>query len=158
TLEPPQERCGPDVTRALYRTLVDIEETYQSWTSADRDRAGIVMYQKDAPPGGTAAETAGEAWDIMKLHKMGDPAVDLTKRTVMFEGRCYCASAANYAMWGVMNRVAFEYTLLPKYTLESAIAAVSYHKVADVFHGKFWNWTDEESQAIAFTILGYVGF
>ncbi len=107
----PQGTCGSvDITPMLNAVLSQIEEAYNNIDDVCCKKSHCkVLY---AFGGG-----AEGAWDINLLALAGNPGTwppawggdrmgggdDLCRRTVIYQGQCVSANAANYAMWGKIN-------------------------------------------------------
>ena len=164
---------GPDVTKALNRTLLDVEAAFYRWSRYERMQVAERM--RDL---GSAVFTGGRggaagAWDIIPLMSVGfgEPYLTADKdylagsglwtRTVAFSGKCFYAGAVNYAIWGKMNKLCFDYynsqgllyDLDPReYNLPNAIHTVQAWK-----HFKYNDFGTTEMEAEAFTTYGFNG-
>jgi RHS repeat-associated protein len=151
--------CGLDVTAALNRTLGWIDAAYATWSLSEKRSACNALYDVTNP------KQLINAWDMLYLADIGfnqDPTP--CARTVTFSGKCYYGGAANYAMWGRINKLCWSSfgwipktpTSLPgindKWSLPYALAAVVTFKV-----GYYHQFGEEEAQALAFTVYGYTG-
>ena len=109
--------AGPDVTRAIKRTLLDVEAKFYTWTRNQKIDAGLKMRDFWGSVGSLATGGGAKAWDILGLYgaSQDDPYLITEKnhyptgrgagaKTVTFNGKSYYAGAVNYAMWGKMNK------------------------------------------------------
>jgi len=141
------EQCGPDITTALYHTLGNITSTFWQAGETKQYDAGIEMYNLlGLLPWGNGG--GGTAWDIDPLHAAGNNPGYLWSTDcgfsrgtgpfcgygVTFRGQCYFASAVNYVMWGRMNLLEENATVLygwtdnDDFTLSNAIWWADHYK------------------------------
>jgi len=158
--------CGPDVTASLQAVLQNIRQTFMNdWNFKEKESACEEFYN---------IYRGGKAWDIDGLYNAGksdsqkfDTSCGIMlagegkcAKTVTFNGNCYYASAANYAMWGLANKLCSD-TVGPiidwpgrnTWSLANALVyAVTW---------KVWLQDDSRedmlSQVQAFTRYGYLG-
>ena len=157
---------GPDVALALNRTLLDVEAKFYSWSKSEKRKAAEELYDLTGGRG---------AWDILPLMSIGmggvgimDPVDRKVYRcgtgfwvgTVAVNGQCYYANAVNYALWGKMNRLCYDWmTLLNPYDQDADYFKLS-HAIFTVQawkHFKYKDFGPMESEAEAFTTFGYNG-
>jgi RHS repeat-associated protein len=147
------DKCGDDVTQPLGRTLDWIRLYYGTLSYGQKFKSCITLYDITDP------HELEWAWDILYLKDVGfgtrPSGTGNCARTVTFQNRCYYGGAANYAMWGKVNKLCFD-TFgvgsgpLGPWSLPWSEATVFLWKVR-VYH----HFGDEELQATAFTAYGY---
>jgi len=167
---------GPDVTKSLKRTLLDVQMAFLNWSRSQkidaarrmRDLLGAVLTRGN---GGAA-----DAWDILPLKDSGFTLTGgyliaggqsylagsgVWTRTIAFGGRCYYAGAANYALWGLMNRLVYDWLGLgmnfaglarSEYSLQTALHTVTAWK-----HFEYKDFGVEGAEAEEFTTYGFNG-
>lgn len=161
TLEPVAKQCGRDVTKALKKTLDEVEFVFRrQWTRDQRFGAGVTLYDAfGIAAEGDPALFAGSAWDIEPLKELGfSDSTALADRTVVFEGKCYYGGAVNYALWGKMNRLMYDEFGMPHNTLHFALEVAGGRKIGKAWRGEHgYAMGLEEQQALAFITYGYSG-
>ena len=138
---------GPDVKVAVNWVLGDIDRVWSTkWNSGDKCSACVMMYSPT------------DGWDIRKLRDKAlggyspDNKYDLTAAEIVsFQGKLYWSGAVNYAMWGRINRLCYDYLGLPIHNLAGAKA------MAYLFKRAAGYGTGQDSQAFAFIEFGYTG-
>jgi hypothetical protein len=185
---------GPDITKALNRTLLDVQAEFWGWSRDQKIQAAVQMRDLfDAAaasadghfgrPRNGAQSGALNAWDIIPLFEVGFNLQDgnlvtggqkyfagsgMAARTVAFNGRCYYASAVNYALWGTMNRCVYDWLqydqvqlpgddsnpnfLRDEYSLDNAI-----HTARAFKHWEYNDFGPIEHEAEEFTAYGFNG-
>jgi RHS repeat-associated protein len=171
---------GPDVTKPLKRTLLEVQAAFWGWSRSQkigaaermRDLVGAVFRKGSGGRGGAA-----DAWDIIPLMETGfqdsppfylyvngqqyATGSGLWGRSVAFNGRCYYAGAVNYALWGAMNRCVYDWLQLGplftgldanEYTLGNALHTMEAWK-----HFKYHDFGTTEREAEEFTAYGFNG-
>jgi hypothetical protein len=162
----PYGHGGPDITAILDRTLADVAAFFTPLSNPKKEWCGSAI----STPG------AGNSWDIKDLRNLTPdynylvfPALfpkqyrwecgtGLFKATVAVKDEVYDASAVNFAIYGKMNRLVYDYYLLKGqenrwYSLAATKARVRFWK-------RFINWDwnyDTGYTAEAFTAWGYEG-
>lgn len=174
-------KCGPNVTRAVQRTLTDVQEKFNSWSRNEKLTAcnRLQGYEGIARPPIPMQErmlNAANAWDILELayltekfplhqpfERMGGPGK--CRYTVGFQGNCYYAAQVNYAFFGNAYRLCnteFEndpdVRLRKEWRMDTARMYVMAWKI--YLHGRNGEWLNPEvqkkiSQALAFTDYGF---
>ncbi len=168
---------GVDVTKALKRTLLDVEVKFNKWSR--RQKMAAANQLRDllgAAVSGGGGGAAG-AWDIIPLMEVGfadTPMYDggkaygtgtgLWKRTVSFMGNCYYGGAVNYAIWGKMNQLCHDFLMLegnPPFDdglWENSYSLDSAQKTAQAWkHFRYGDFGEIADEALAFTTFGYNG-
>jgi RHS repeat-associated protein len=170
---------GPDVTKALNRTLLDVQAKFWSWSSDQKNDAAQRMrdlFGAATRRGAGGRGGAADAWDIIPLMEVGfdvnygyliadgqsyRAGTGMWTRTVGFNGKCYYASAVNYALWGTMNRCVYDWLSFDdrqdnlnrdEYTLDVAI-----HTMQAFKHFSYHDFGPIEKEAAEFTAYGYNG-
>lgn len=168
---------GPDITRALNRTLLEVEMKYYSWSPRERRSAAEEMlnYFAAAVTGGDGG--AATAWDIIPLYNLGlaskNEAVNALeganhkifkcgsgqwRGTVAVNGRVYWAGSVNYALWGKMHRLVYD-----DLKDRAPIAALDYSlekaksRAVTWKHVRYNDYSDRVTQAEAFVSFGFNG-
>jgi RHS repeat-associated protein len=149
-------KCGDDVTQPLLRTLDWIRLYYGTLGYGQRLKTCVNLYNITDPG------TLQWAWDILYLANVGFGRTPSgsggCERTVTFMHRCYYGGAANYAMWGKVNKICFDTfglgspIYLSPWSLPWAESTVFLWKV-----GAYHRFGNEEGEALAFTAYGYTG-
>lgn len=98
--------CGPDITSPLYATVRNVESKFASWSEGEKASkcAGMKL-----------AHVVLVGWDILPLFNLGDSGsytfdggargTSPCERTVVFNGKCVQANAANYILFGTAFRL-----------------------------------------------------
>ncbi len=162
---------GPDVTETLRNTLDNIASTFDSWTIGQKIRAANEL--KDYKT--TILARNNSSWDILELFQIGRGVGPNALRgsggkvfrcgqglwayTVAVQGRVYHAGAVNYAQWGKMFRLIYDYFWYNSpsisrsgYTLDRAKFLTTAWK-----HWVHGDYGERTKQALAFTEFGYNG-
>jgi len=103
-------QCGKaDVTKAVPNVLNKVAQKFWKLSRCEKLEHCNALFGEDH----------GKAWDINRLSEIGEKDLALNyfpgiprgsagvERTVIFHGKCYYASAVNYAMWGKANQLCF---------------------------------------------------
>jgi len=170
---------GPDVTKALNRTLLDVQAKFWSWNRAQKIAAAERM--RDLWGAATSREANGaragaaDAWDIFPLMEVGfdinygyliangqsyRAGTGFWTRTVAFSGKCYYASAVNYALWGTMNRCVSDWLDFdPQAGLDrdEYSLGVAVHIMQAFKHFSYHDFGPIEKEAADFTAYGFNG-
>jgi len=152
--------CGVNVTAAVERTMLRIEQVFWSEPDEGVKREACRNLYFNYAKGGE------RTWDIYPLYQIGCgndwhgwyTGVGSCSRTVTFKGRCYYAGSVNYVMWGLANRMCKEAAELYHW---------SWHELSNywLWNAKLFVWGHKAScldcpsercdQAIALTEYGY---
>jgi len=98
------------------------------------------------------AEIQGGALKVYDVSTVDEPGWYLNgKRTVQFRGKCYHASAVNYSMWGLANRLCYNTFKTWIHSYDSAQVLAYAWKIAPPRFGSQWE------EAASFTSFGYFG-
>jgi RHS repeat-associated protein len=145
--------CGPDVTRPLQRALMDVQVKFWGWTQTQKQVAceRLVSY---------IDLKAFDAWELEPLYTWG--TADIVVAFGSSGKRCYYASAVNYSLWGVANRICYEAAKMydwrdangPRFGAWSLDRSLLW---ARVWKGILGDDSDRAAQAYAFTRYGYTG-
>jgi hypothetical protein len=158
--------CGSDVTKQLQATLDLIESDFKNKYN---DEAKKKMCLEIVGKGPDGVDGAKSAWYIPELSSPSllggyTPPAGLNygsgfcRPSVAIDGRCYYTYSANYAMWGKIMKLSYDYMKQSgqqdDYTLDRAIYIATTYKY---FNRGDTPFSLNTQQALAFTKYGYTG-
>lgn len=164
-------QCGDDVTKPLNYTLGRIRYYYKELMRPEMKRKVCLEIVGKGPRG---VEGAKSAWSLVEFLVIGygiavETPAEVKKgtlavgfffgdsscpRTVTFAGKCYYATAANMAMWGVIMRLCNDDQPEKHWTLDNALGLVQLWKLTDP-DGPKLPGDAYLDQSLAFTRFGY---
>lgn len=171
---------GPDVTKTLTRTLLNVEMAFYGWSDSQVKASAREL--TDITSAALFGGGAATAWDIMDLYYLGaklGPNVlsddnhliyrcgnGPYQRTVAVNGRVYYASAVNYALFGRAYRLLHDYYDLrgakhadgsSEFSAEDFDIRNAVHTATAWKHWKYNDYGETSTEAEAFTAYGYNG-
>jgi len=163
---------GPDVTKSVDLTLMDIKHTFTyNWSTFQKVCAAYELHDVPMAAIGVIARNpcwgAVGAWDIIPLARIGFGLDDNKlsgfycgeypwQRTVTYNNNCYYAGAVNYLMWGAINRLCHDYFLQHgDIFTASTFSCTAACSLVDVWKSIKYPSNVESQEAVAFTTAGY---
>jgi RHS repeat-associated protein len=139
--------CGRDVDGQVATVLNQVNRKFSSWDSTQQDTACHHLIDGDLG--------ASVSWDIRELNNIGQSSATGCARRVTFQGKCYFASAVNYALFGrAMCNCHKAFPWNPYYTQTAMVVGIIIHKETLPKGAGFFN-NDEAMQAVVFALYGY---
>jgi RHS repeat-associated protein len=145
--------CGPEISYQVKSVLLNAQMTFtRTWPENAKLHACTALVDFMNP-------ASMKAWEIEPLYTWG--TVDLK---VVFNKKCYYASAVNYALWGTACRLCYDAAILYNWHDDTGafLAPMWTHKRA-LFWARFWkhtllkDYSDRADEAFSFTTYGYNG-
>jgi hypothetical protein len=159
----PRETCGPEISKALDKTLNDVQSKFVAANRVTRDMACLTLI---------SVATGGFAWDIHELnsdaykdwigHYQGC-ATEACGSSVAVSGQCHYPDTVNYALFGTAMRLCYNYyrnvadKYAEEYYSEEAMKTyISSWKKAKVWKSVFGK--THEAGATNWAVLGWHGY
>ena len=163
---------GPDVTKTLSTTLLEVQMAFWSWTPWQKSIAANQLTSLPYPGHSGASGGLVWAWDIVPLKDVGFKTVNLIPSgngyldcgtppwayTVAVNSKCFYAGSVNYAEWGVMFKSIHEYYESIGDPMDAGAYTLTWaQRFASLWKSHYGDAGETAREATDFTAYGYNG-